>query len=73
METVKHPDGIWNTSEHGYRDRRILIKSRKGYGMKGHVFLPDSDRAVITLRYSYIAPSVLLTKLKRMIDVEREY
>ena len=70
MERVEHPDGVWNTSEHRYKNRRVLIKSQKGKGMKGHVFLTNSDKVGFTLRYSFIAPGKLLQKLKRKIDAE---
>lgn len=68
MQTVQHPDGIWQTSEHQYKDRKILIKSKQGYGMKAHVFKKDSDKVDFTLRYSYIKPVELLEKAHNKID-----
>ena len=61
-------DGIWNTTEHHYKGRKILIKSRKHHGMKAHAFLPNSDKVEFTLRYSFVNPIFLLNKVKNKID-----
>ena len=68
MEVKSHIDGSWMTSEFFYKQWKIMIKSRKGHGMKCHAFLPDQDEPVFTLRYSFITPTKLLTKAKIKID-----
>ena len=68
MEQKDHIDGSWMTSEHSYENRKILIKSRKGKGMKCHVFLPSSERVDFTLRYKFIKPEDLLQKAKDKVD-----
>lgn len=69
MKLESHIDGVWNTTEYQYRDRKILIKSRKGHGMKAHVFLKDSYKVDFTLRYSFITPIKLLDKAKHRINL----
>ena len=69
IKAKRYPDGIWMTSEHEYKDRRILIKSKPGHGMKGHVFLPGNRSHVhFTLRFAFIKPELLLNKIKEKID-----
>lgn len=68
MEIKSHIDGFWMTSEFFYKQWKIQIKSRKNHGMKCHAFLPDQDKPVFTLRYSFITPTRLLTKAKLKID-----
>lgn len=69
MEVKQHIDGVWNTTEYSYKNCKIEIKSRKGHGMKGHCFWPNSnDKVQFTLRYSFITPGLLLSKIKEKID-----
>ncbi len=68
MRTEQHKDGVWETSERYYKGRRILIKSRKGKGMKCHVFHREQDKVDFTLRYRFILPETLLKKAKDKID-----
>ena len=69
MKELSHPDGIWKTSEHAHNDRKILIKSRKGKGIKCHVFLPNSEEVDFTLRFDFMLPNVLLEKAKNKINL----
>lgn len=63
-----HPDGIWKTTTHLYKGRKILIKAQKNKGMKAHVFYPDSDKVEFTRRYRFIKPDVILQVVKDKID-----
>lgn len=64
----KHIDGVWNTEEHQYKDRKIIIKSRKGSGIKFHVFFPHSDKVDFTQRYNFFEVPKLLTRIHLLID-----
>lgn len=64
----KHLDSTWITSQYEYKGRTILIKAKKGKGIKCHVLYPDSDRVEFTLRYIFIRPERLLEKAKNKID-----
>ena len=68
---MKHIDGEWHTTGYDYKGYRILIKSRKGGGMKAHAFdvFPNSDKVLFTLRYGFIKPEKLLSKVKSKIDL----
>lgn len=69
IKQQNHPDGTWNTTEYKYRGRKILIKSKPGYGMKCHVFHLECDTKVdFTLRFSFVRPETLLQKAKNRID-----
>ncbi len=68
MKETIHKDGTWKTSIHNYNGRKIMIKSRKGKGIKCHVFFPDSDKVHFTLRYAFIFPETLLQKAINKID-----
>lgn len=63
-----HIDGVWNTTEHYYKERKILIKSGKEKGIKAHAFYPNSDKVDFTLRFNFISPADLLNKMKSKID-----
>lgn len=69
MKEKQHIDGIWKTSEYQYKNRKIVIKSRKGKGIKCHVSHLGEDCVDFTLRYSFMTPSVLLEKAKNKIDL----
>lgn len=59
----------WLESEYYYKDRKILVKSRKGNGMRAHVFHKLSqDKVEFTLRYHFVKPSELLDLCKRKIN-----
>ena len=68
MDYIKHIDGFWNTTEYKYKDRKVLIKSQNGKGMKAHCFYPNSDKVEFTLRYRFILPKQLLEKVKLKIN-----
>ena len=75
MNTTKHIDGVWTTSVHFYRGRKLEIKARPGKGMKVHIYQNDKstdnyedNKVEKTLRYSFIQPSDLLSRAKRWID-----
>ena len=68
MKETTHDDGIWKTSIHWHNDRKIMIKSRKGRGIKCHVFFPDSDEVDFTLRYNFMLPATLLQKALNKIE-----
>lgn len=63
-----HKDGEWMTSEYLYKERKLIIKMRKGHGSKIHVFLPNSDKVEFTLHYVFITTESLLTKAINKID-----
>ena len=69
MRTQEHIDGTWITTCYTYKNRKILIKSKKGKGMKCHVFYPNSEKVEFTLRYWFILPEDLLKKAKTKIDL----
>lgn len=68
IEERKHIDGTWKTTEYRYKDRKILIKSQVGHGMKAHVFYPNKDEVQFTLRFHFIEPERLLQKVYNKID-----
>ena len=68
MQIQTHPDGSWLTTTYYYKNRKILIKSKKTKGMKCHVFYPGSTKVEFTLRYSFIRPSAMLEKVKSKVD-----
>ena len=68
MIESRHPDGVWNTTRYAYRDWNILLKSRKGGGMKAHAMRPYSAQAEFTLRYAFIKPDELLKRVEKRID-----
>jgi hypothetical protein len=63
-----HRDGIWKTSIHSHKGRKIMIKSQKGKGIKCHVFSVDSDKVDFTLRYNFMEPEKLLQKVINKIE-----
>lgn len=69
IDTI-HKDGLWKTSTHNFNNRKILIKSREGKGIKCHVFFPDSDKVDFTLRYNFMLPKTLLEKAIRKISTQ---
>ena len=72
MKEITHQDGLWKTSTYSHNNRKIIIKSRKGKGMKCHVFYPNSaDKVDFTLRYEFILPETLLQKAKNKIDATK--
>lgn len=68
MNEQKHPDVVWHTTEHEYEGRKILLKSRRGHGMKAHVFKPGELEIDFSLRFVFITPEKLLQKCKEKID-----
>ena len=71
MNMQHHPDGTWHTSQFEYKNRKVLIKSAKGKGMKAHIFCENSqDKVQHTLRYSFIEPKKLIEKVKAKIDTQ---
>lgn len=68
MQQVTHSDGTWNGTEYFYKGWKILVKSRKDHGMKAHAFNPATNKVEFTLRYIFIPPDKLLTKVKNKID-----
>lgn len=67
MKDIKHPDGVWHTTEYKYRDRVIMIKSRIGHGMKAHCFYEGS--VIFTQRFKTIEPMHLLKRMKDRVDM----
>lgn len=61
-----HIDGKWNTEEFIYRGLKVIVKSRKGHGIKAHCF--ENGKEVFTLRYSFILPLELVRKMHDKID-----
>lgn len=69
MNEQQHPDGVWHTTEYLYRDRKIMIKSKRNSGMKAHVFIEGSTEKVdFTIRYNFVKPATLIEKCKNKID-----
>lgn len=66
MKTIKHIDGIWNTTEYEYLDTKIMIKSKDGKGMKAHCFW--QGKVIFTERYSFVRPDYLLNRMKNKVD-----
>lgn len=66
IQDEKHPDGIWHTTRYDYKDYVIVVKSRRGSGMKAHVF--KGDKIVFTRRYKWISIDNLLTACKAKIE-----
>ena len=72
IKIATHKDGEWWTSEHSYKNRKILIKSKESYGIKAHAFEENSDKVCFTKRYYFMERDVLLQKVKDRIDLENE-
>jgi hypothetical protein len=69
IKEEKHQDGTWNTSRYHYKDRLLLVKSRRNRGMKCHIFHPNSDTEIdFTMRWRFITVSKLLNTVKTKID-----
>ena len=62
----KHVDGIWHTSEFNYLDTVIMIKSRKGTGIKAHCFL--GGKVLFTEHWNFMLPEKLLERMKVKVD-----
>ena len=56
----------WLVSEYPYADGIIMIKSRKGRGMRAHYIIDGIF--IFTLRYSFCKVSHLLSIMKEKID-----
>lgn len=67
---VIHKDGLWKTSIHWHNNRKIMIKSQRGKGIKCHVFFLDSDKVEFTLRYNFMNPEKLLQKAVDKIETQ---
>lgn len=68
MIESRHPDGVWNTTCYAYREWGIIVKSRRGGGMKAHAMRPGTTDVEFTLRYAFIKPDELLKRVERKID-----
>ena len=65
----QHQDGKWNTSRYFYKDRLLLIKSKRNRGMKCHIFHPNSNTEIdFTMRWKFITVNSLLKTVKNKID-----
>jgi len=71
MQLQKHINSIWITNTYTYKNRKIVIKSKKNHGIKCHIFYPNSKKVEFTLRYHFILPKDLLKKAKNKIDLKK--
>lgn len=64
----KHIDGEWWTKNYLYKDRKLMIKMRKGHGCKIHIWNQVGDKVIKTFRYYFAEDEFLLKKATVWID-----
>jgi len=67
----KHIDGEWFTSNHQYKDRKLMVKMRKGHGTKIQIWNVDGTKVEKTFRFKFGELNFLLNKAKTWIDDTR--
>ena len=70
IQDIEHPDGVWHTTYHEYKGRKLILKSRQGRGIKIHICFPNSDKVQKTFRYIFAPPDYLIQKAK-FIDKQK--
>ena len=53
-EICRKPDGLWFGTEYSYHNRKMVVKTKTGHGIKIHVFETDNSKILFTLRFNYL-------------------